>query len=835
MWLCGVVRAGGIVIYVICTVVQPADVSVVCCCVTIGCRKDEEAAEDENVDKRHCVCDVREDAPCTACEETGRLCGLHDGLYCSTCMKWFHAACVGGVISEGAGGKAITFPYQPPLVVPLQSPSQENDGVWHCPRCWEGVKSAKGGPCRWDKADIESRALRLGVKSLSANQATRYVATMRRKLGEDLTDRITDSVPRPYPTVKPLEPQVRRNLAMSGRRFEIEQLFVSVSSCDCCGATKPHVDDPFVDGNSTAAGPMTASGQHLRDQFYGAVHCKCKICLEQCEGGKFYVLQGRRKKHDMEVYHRVHSRHEGAAVDVPDCETDRVTERATGTSRHEGAAVGVPGCETDRVTERATGGVPPNNASLCYDCYMEGASMALARKFSAGNGYGKAVPRLVSPAPAYDMTSVMVPATPEELQKELHWVLGELTMGEEASIRRVSPLVSLVRLKHGNVGSKGTVTCMSQCTTGLVNILPRLPKECKTIVFRYDRNNNGTPGQFQCRRHYIARALTLLVATKADFWKDVQVSDTNLMAWPENGNLVDIADTVEAPEAEEVTMGDKGPAPLQNVATEGFEVAGLVRGNGESDAVSNVDAANGALEGLAAAGASIVGAAAEDGAAAGAGGVQPSVVGSTGKGAKASDGDGSHGLQTREGERILLEQNRVLVLGTFVDMRKTPWAWASAFPTLFPPTYVNGLWRVCGDPYGEPLGKMRDQKVTLTEWAKYCMWRSDGRPAQHPTFALVVHSVISQGQLHGQGQAYVKRSNVPPGMTLGEFAEQWGDIAKRKKFRDGLMHSLQNVRGTDQYWKNKFMDFTAGDYYLSYVKKKVRNKLGAVSRACRVR
>jgi len=163
------------------------------------------------------------------------------------------------------------------------------------------------------------------------------------------------------------------------------------------------------------------------------------------------------------------------------------------------------------------------------------------------------------------MTSVVVPVIPEELQKELHWVLGELTMGEEAAIRRVSPLVSLVRLKHGNVGSKGTVTCMSQCTTGLVNILPRLPKECKTIVFRYDRNNNGTPGQFQCRRHYIARALMLLVATKADFWKDVQVSDTNLMAWPENANLVDIVDTVEAPEAEEVTMGDKGPAPLRKM------------------------------------------------------------------------------------------------------------------------------------------------------------------------------------------------------------------------------------------------------------------------------
>ena len=148
--MCGVVRAGGIVIDVIC-VVQPADVTVVCCCVTTGCRKDEEAAEDENVDKRHCVCDVREDAPCMACEETGRLCGLHDGLFCSTCMKWYHAACVGGVISEGAGGKAITFPYQPPLVVPLQSQSRMVGAQRLRPlsnSCWFGRRRV---PAPWGK------------------------------------------------------------------------------------------------------------------------------------------------------------------------------------------------------------------------------------------------------------------------------------------------------------------------------------------------------------------------------------------------------------------------------------------------------------------------------------------------------------------------------------------------------------------------------------------------------------------------------------------------------------------------------------------------------------
>ena len=171
-------------------------------------------------------------------------------------------------------------------------------------------------------------------------------------------------------------------------------------------------------------------------------------------------------------------------------------------------------------------------------------------------------------------------------------------------------------------------------------------------------------------------------------------------------------------------------------------------------------------------------------------------------------------------------QAKVFALGKFVDMRKTPWAWANAFPTLFPPTYAKGEWRVCGDPFGVPLGGLRQRIVTLSEWGKYCMWRSDGRPAEHPTFALVLHGVTSQGQLHGQGQAYVKRANVPVGMTLKEFAEEWGNVAKRKKFRDGLMHSLQNVRGTDQYWKNKYMEFTAGDYYLSYVKKKVRNQRG---------
>jgi hypothetical protein len=54
------------------------------------------------------------------------------------------------------------------------------------------------------------------------------------------------------------------------------------------------------------------------------------------------------------------------------------------------------------------------------------------------------------------------------------------------------------------------------------------------------------------------------------------------------------------------------------------------------------------------------------------------------------------------------------------------------------------------------------------------MWRGDGLPARHPTFALVVNNDQQREALQGQGRAalYVD-SDLPSTITAEEFLQQW--------------------------------------------------------------
>ena len=63
----------------------------------------------------------------------------------------------------------------------------------------------------------------------------------------------------------------------------------------------------------------------------------------------------------------------------------------------------------------------------------------------------------------------------------LHNALNNLTGAEEAAIRQISPLISIVSLKNGNFASKGNTSCVYQ-KSKLSQILPNLPSECSYIV-----------------------------------------------------------------------------------------------------------------------------------------------------------------------------------------------------------------------------------------------------------------------------------------------------------------------------------------------------------------
>ena len=123
-------------------------------------RTDASAEEDDGAG-RACVCDER--VECGSCTPE-KTCELHDGLFCSYCSLWHHAGCVGGVITEDDHGKRITFPYKKPFVVDLQSASQELDGAWACPKCWESRKAqGKSKDDTFEACSDEVKSLRLGI------------------------------------------------------------------------------------------------------------------------------------------------------------------------------------------------------------------------------------------------------------------------------------------------------------------------------------------------------------------------------------------------------------------------------------------------------------------------------------------------------------------------------------------------------------------------------------------------------------------------------------------------------------------------------------------------
>ena len=97
-----------------------------------------------------------------------------------------------------------------------------------------------------------------------------------------------------------------------------------------------------------------------------------------------------------------------------------------------------------------------------------------SRIFARRNGFGP-----VPLPPAFDENQ----NNNLNMYRELHDLLTSFTGAEEAAIRQITPLISIVRFPHGSLGSKGNTTCVWQ-QSKLNLILPNLPEECKFIVIR---------------------------------------------------------------------------------------------------------------------------------------------------------------------------------------------------------------------------------------------------------------------------------------------------------------------------------------------------------------
>jgi hypothetical protein len=188
---------------------------------------------------------------------------------------------------------------------------------------------------------------------------------------------------------------------------------------------------------------------------------------------------------------------------------------------------------------------------------------------------------------------------------------------------------------------------------------------------------------FTAQRPWIQRALEMYWHISRDIhaW-EIKIDESHLQQWPENGNLLDLVESITNKTVSDSPTGDEevlGPAPLQNVDDPDEIFVGTTLANSDDNLKRCIDDATRALEDFAI------------------------IV---------------------EEDKARMQQKEALPTGSFASMQHTEYAWALAFPTLFPPTYVNGKWVMLGDLTGPPPSGFRDRKVPVAELAKWMMWTS---------------------------------------------------------------------------------------------------------------
>ena len=155
-------------------------------------------------------------------------------------------------------------------------------------------------------------------------------------------------------------------------------------------------------------------------------------------------------------------------------------------------------------------------------------------------------------------------------------------------------------------------------------------------------------------------------------------------------------------------------------------------------------------------------------------------------------------------ETVTFEQPTVLPTKGFANMSKTPYEWARAFPTVFIPRYIEFKgkyqWIILNDITGFPYPQ--EKPVSINKWYEYQMWRSDGIPASHPTFSIVLYNHEVKSSLQKQGQYAVNIANVDPSVTVNDIKNGKSDDELKKQtdalFKQAHLHA-SNVPGTNLY------------------------------------
>jgi hypothetical protein len=279
------------------------------------------------------------------------------------------------------------------------------------------------------------------IKREAKQKMMRMKKSMERCMTASEIDDVLDAMPRSYPSAVNMSSDAITKHVMCGRQFEIAMMCYQVSSCTCCGRTQPWHDFDDFPKDDNAPYPR----RHFSAKYYPAWHCTCH---DVCHGSQFYATG--KPKH-MSWYQSRHGTH-------PSNAPGSIASNAT-LCRGCYEEVGPKGVDQNGTCHRRCAFyIPQTIHSLIIPISSYFIELMYGYKFSLRNGFGP-VPRI----PILTNES----STQVRNSARLAEVMAMLTPAEEAAIRRITPMVSIVRLTQGNLAAKGNTSCFKNQTLAM--------------------------------------------------------------------------------------------------------------------------------------------------------------------------------------------------------------------------------------------------------------------------------------------------------------------------------------------------------------------------------
>lgn len=388
-------------------------------------------------------------------------------------------------------------------------------------------------------------------------------------------------------------------------------------------------------------------------------------------------------------------------------------------------------CASVLCEECWTCGVRPNLASVCPIC-KDGKE----KKILDNN---------LLPSWTDDTGGVILTQPPE---------LQDLRIGEMMLIQKVAPLVPLVHIRHGVMGSKGHVCSFPTPIDSVCRILPRIPADIRSL--KMVRNYRGANGDVVCHEFMVRpkKVLAALLWLKKynPLYHDIIIQEENL-AWVgdrEEAELVVQSDSVnvenEIDDTEDEPTDGGGPSPIQCKPTDKSHVVVETMGvlhNGHNTIGSQFDR------------------------------------------------EVYNALKMVEDKKaFILPTCDPYALDEYSDIQ----LFALAFPWLFPGG-VGG--------YILKKGEKRKHNLNLEDWTNYIIRYFDGRFQRDPLFCFFLLNYSTRRKNNKSGRWFVKSDKLLSGLpdNLEDLKES---IAKgNTHFLNSLMYYSFSVDGSSGYWRQR--------------------------------